>query len=233
MKHKDLLIWANSKLDILSKELAEECMVCEFVNRGDVKFANNIWNKKFNPEFQKNKQAFRKRYKKTRLNKWNINKRVSQMSTLAIAYRTIFIDNESSQIEKEDAKQKIKELSRLRNLYYSTIKDYINSLSVKTKLGDDYLEIILFAFAPASFLTGYFGMNFTSMGNPGKNTNQQGILVGKNGHYAALFMVAFFCVASYFLVTNNFYNKDIEIIDTIKSFNELLDMPQDDDFLDD
>lgn len=231
MKYSDLLKWAEDKFNELSSELSEECMICEFVNRGDTKYANDIWNKKFNPEFQKAKQEFRKRYKKTRLNKWNINKRVSQISTLNITYRTILVDNESSDIEKEEAREKLKELSRLRNLYYANIKDYINSLSVKTKLGDDFLEIILFAFAPASFLTGYFGMNFTSMGNPGKNTNTKGILVGKNGHYVALFMVLFFCVASYFLVTNNFYNKDIETIETIKSFNELLNMPQDEDYL--
>lgn len=231
MKYSDLLKWAEDKFNELSSELSEECMICEFVNRGDSKYANAIWNKKFNPKFQKAKQEFRKRYKKTRLNKWNINKRVSQISTLNITYRTILVDNESSDIEKEEARQKLKELSRLRNLYYANIKDYINSLSVKTKLGDDFLEIILFAFAPASFLTGYFGMNFTSMGNPGKNTNTRGILVGKNGHYVALFMVLFFCVTSYFLVTNNFYNKDIETIETIKSFNELLNMPQDEDYL--
>jgi len=231
MKYSDLLKWAEDKFHELSSELSEECMVCEFVNRGDTKYANAIWNKKFNPEFQNAKQDFRKRYKKTRLNKWNINKRVSQISTLNITYRTILVDNESSDIEKEEARQKLKELSRLRNLYYANIKDYINSLSVKTKLGDDFLEIILFAFAPASFLTGYFGMNFTSMGNPGKNSNPKGILVGKYGHFAALFMVLFFCVASYFLVTNNFYNKDIETIETIKSFNELLNMPQDEDYL--
>ena len=231
MKHSELLKWAEVKFNILTSELSEECMVCDFVNRGDKHHANSIWNKKFNPEFQKEKRKFRKRYKKTRLNKFTINKRVSQISTLNITYRTILVDNESSDIEKEEAKQKLKELSRLRNLYYANIKDYINSLSVKTKLGDDFLEIILFAFAPASFLTGYFGMNFTSMGNPGKNTNTKGILVGKHGHYAALFMVLFFCVASYFLVTNNFYNKDIETIETIKSFNELLNMPQDDDYI--
>ena len=44
-------------------------------------------------------------------------------------------------------------------------------------------------------------------------------------------MVLFFCVTSYFLVTNNFYNKDIETIETIKSFNELLNMPQDEDYI--
>lgn len=231
MKHSALLKWANSKFDLLSGELSEECMVCDFVNNNDIKYANNIWYKQYNPEFHKEKQKFRKKYKKTRLNKWNINKRVSQISTLNIIYRTILVDKESSEIEKEEAKQKLKELSRLRNLYYANIKDYINSLSVKTKLGDDFLEIILFAFAPASFLTGYFGMNFTSMGNPGKNSNSRGILVGKYGHYAALFMVLFFCVTSYFLVTNNFYNRDIETIETIKSFNELLNMPQEDDYL--
>ena len=57
MKYSDLLKWAEDKFNELSSELSEECMICEFVNRGDSKYANAIWNKKFNPEFQQAKHC--------------------------------------------------------------------------------------------------------------------------------------------------------------------------------
>lgn len=231
MKHSNLLKWANDKLNKLNMELSEECMICDFVNRGDKKLANQIWGKKFSPELGKAKREFRKRYKKARLNQWTINRRLAQLTTLNVSYRTILIDPESSDVEKVEAKTKIMELSRLKNLYYANIQDYISNLNVNAKLGQDYLEIILFAFVPASFITGYFGMNFTSMGNPGKNYNQKGLLVSKYGHYYAILMVIMFCIASYFLVSNDFFNADVGKINTIKRFNELLNMPKDDDYL--
>ena len=153
------------------------------------------------------------------------------MTTLYVSYRTILTDSDASESEKETARNKLVELNRLKNLYYANIQHYISNLNVNTKMGEDYLEIILFAFVPASFITGYFGMNFTSMGNPGKNYNSKGLLVSKYGHYYAMLMVTFFSVASYYLVSNNFFNRDAERINTIKRFNELLNMPQDNDYL--
>lgn len=231
MKHSKLLRWANKKLDQLTTELTDECMICDFVNRGEFKSANQLWNKKHSPELQQNKQEFRKQHKKANLNQWNINRRLGQMTTLHVSFRTILVDNESSDVERVEARTKLIELNRLKNLYYANIQQYISNLNVNAKVGEDYLEIILFAFVPASFITGYFGMNFTSMGNPGKNYNSGGLLVSKYGHYYAVLMVLMFCGASYFLVTNNFFNKDAGTITTIKRFNELLNMPQDNDYL--
>ena len=35
MKYSDLLKWAEDKFNELTSQLSEECMICEFVNRGD------------------------------------------------------------------------------------------------------------------------------------------------------------------------------------------------------
>lgn len=231
MKHNNLLRWSNKKLSQLERDLTDECMICDFVNKGKFNIANQIWNKKNSPELRENKQKFKKRNKKSSLNQWNINRRLGQMTTLHVAYRTILIDVESTESEKEEAKNQLIQLNRIKNLYYANIQDYISNLNVNTKLGEDYLEIILFAFIPASFITGYFGMNFTSMGNPGKNYNSSGLLVSKFGHYYAILLVVAFTVASYFLVSNSFFNKDAETIGTIKRFNDLLNMPKDNDYL--
>tara|TARA_Y100000389_G_scaffold203475_1_gene252002 strand:+ start:1408 stop:2121 length:714 start_codon:yes stop_codon:yes gene_type:complete len=230
MKYTQLLAWTNNKLEGLQKDLSDECMICDFVNDGDKTSANQIWNKKWSSGLQKKKSDFRKRYK-TYINQWNINKRLTQMTTLFVSYRTILVDAESTQNEKTEAQTKLIHLNRLKNLYYTHIQYYISNMNVKTKLGQDYMQIILFAFVPASFITGYYGMNFTSMGNLGKNYNPNGLLVSKYGHYYAILIVLLFCVASYFFVSNDFFNKDAGTINTVKRFNDLINMPIQDDYL--
>ena len=230
MKHAKLLKWADRKVEKLTDELTSECMICDIVNGGDHKIANQVWNKKHSPELGARKREFRKRTKGTRINQWNINRRLGQLSLLHVSYRTILLDTASSDIEKTEAQHQLVKINRLKNLYYANVQDYISNLNVNAKVGQDYLEIILFAFVPASFVTGYFGMNFTSMGNPGKNSNSNGLLVSKYGHYFAVFMVLFFCIMSYIFVSNNFFNEDVGRINTIKRFNELLNMPYNEDY---
>ena len=46
----------------------------------------------------------------------------------------------------------------------------------------DTLSKISFIFLPLSFIVGYFGMNFTTMGMVGHNVNKGGILMHKHGH---------------------------------------------------
>lgn len=231
MKHKKLLNWTDKKMDELSVQLSEECMICDFVNTEEYKSAHQIWNKKWSRELQNNKNKFKKRFKRRNLNERNINMRLGQLNTLFVSYRSVLVDPESTIYEKQHAKHKLIELNRMKNLYFSHIKDNINNLNLSTKMDNDYLEILLFAFVPASFLTGYFGMNFTSMGNPGKNTNDSGLLVSKYGHYYALVMVFLSCVASYYMVSTNFFNSDAEKISNVQRFNQILTMPETHDYL--
>jgi hypothetical protein len=47
----------------------------------------------------------------------------------------------------------------------------------------DTLSKISFIFLPLSFIVGYFGMNFTTMGMVGHNMDRKGILMWKHGHF--------------------------------------------------
>lgn len=232
MKYEAQLKWTNKKLDELSKELSEECMVCNFVRTGNEKLATDMYNKKSSPELFEKKRDFRKKTDSWKFNQRSINKRLTQMTMLQVSYRTVLVDHEATSTEKTIAKEKMVELNRIKNLYYANMQDFISNMNVNTKAGEDWVEIVLFAFVPASFMTGYFGMNFTSMGNPGKNYNPYGILTSKYGHYLAIALVVFFCVLSYYVVSNSFFNADAEKIKTIKKFNELLNMPTGEDYLD-
>ena len=55
-------------------------------------------------------------------------------------------------------------------------------LDFKTHKSIDTLSKVSFIFLPLSFIVGYFGMNFTSMGIMGHNVNKSGILMWKYGH---------------------------------------------------
>ena len=121
-------------------------------------------------------------------------------------------------------------LQRLKNLYYANVQNgYISNLNMNARLSSDYLEIILFAFVPASFITGYFGMNFVSMGNPGSKTNRNGLLATKYGHWYAIFIIFALIMFSYVIVTNSFFSKDIKLSNSIKRLQDMYNLPQMDD----
>ena len=56
-------------------------------------------------------------------------------------------------------------------------------LDFHTNHSIDKLSKISFIFLPLSFIVGYFGMNFTTMGMVGHNVDKKGILMWKHGHF--------------------------------------------------
>ena len=60
----------------------------------------------------------------------------------------------------------------------------------------DTLSKISFIFLPLSFIVGYFGMNFTTMGMVGHNVDKKGILMWKHGHSFIKFILFFTFVVS-------------------------------------
>ena len=56
-------------------------------------------------------------------------------------------------------------------------------IDFSTNKSIDTLSKISFVFLPLSFIVGYFGMNFTTMGMVGHNVNKKGILMWKYGHF--------------------------------------------------
>jgi len=55
-------------------------------------------------------------------------------------------------------------------------------IDFSTNKSIDTLSKISFIFLPLSFIVGYFGMNFTTMGMVGHNVDKKGILMWKHGH---------------------------------------------------
>ena len=87
------------------------------------------------------------------------------------------------------------------------------ALDIQTNSSIDVLSKVSLIFLPLSFITGYFGMNFTTMGMVGKNMNPKGVLMWKNGHTFVKLLLLFALVASiiilYFVEKYNIRNKNI------------------------
>lgn len=75
----------------------------------------------------------------------------------------------------------------------------------------DTLSKISFIFLPLSFIVGYFGMNFTSMGMVGHNVDKQGILMWKHGHiFIKMLLLISLCLSIgylYYLQSNESVKK--------------------------
>ena len=70
------------------------------------------------------------------------------------------------------------------------------SLDIQSHSSIDTLSQVSFIFLPLSFITGYFGMNFTTMGMIGKNVNKNGVLMWKHGHTFVRLLLLFILIAS-------------------------------------
>ena len=62
-------------------------------------------------------------------------------------------------------------------------------IDFSTSKSIDTLSKISFIFLPLSFIVGYFGMNFTTMGMVGHNVDKKGILMWKHGHLFIKFLL--------------------------------------------
>ena len=76
----------------------------------------------------------------------------------------------------------LKRLEDLREIVDKLSSSLQYRLDIRTHTNIDTLAKMSFVFLPLSFIVGYFGMNFTSMGMVGHNVNKKGILMWKYGH---------------------------------------------------
>ena len=94
---------------------------------------------------------------------------------------TIELLNEYHSLKKEILEKEIStndKIFKKLNKKIKLIDDYINySNSLKQKNNIDFLTFINTVFLPIGIIVGYFGMNFSGMGNP---TLKTGILSMKN-----------------------------------------------------
>ena len=229
-----IIKWADEQIEILVKKVSEECILCELIEEENKDLINYIYqgkeDERLKDDFKKYRKEFRKKNPESKLSPSKINTRLGQISNLNVVYRSIYVSSDSTPEQKSSAQNKIIILQRLKNLYYANIQNgYISNLNMNARLSSDYLEIILFAFVPASFITGYFGMNFVSMGNPGAKSNQNGLLATKYGHWYAIFIIFALIMFSYVIVTNSFFSKDIKLSNSIKRLHDMYNLPQMDD----
>lgn len=232
--NEKIINWADNELKILINKMNEECLICDLVKNEKEDILNYLYDGKKDEELKDKYKEYRKEFRKnnpdSKLTPSKINTRLGQISNLNVVYRTIYLSDEASEYEKEKAKENVITLQRLKNLYYANIQNgYIANLNMNARLSRDYLEIILFAFVPASFITGYFGMNFVSMGNPGVKSNQDGLLATTYGHWYAIFIIFSLIIFSYVIVTNSFFSKDIKLSNSIKKLHDMYNLPQLDD----
>ena len=93
------------------------------------------------------------------------------------------------------------------------------TLDIKSHNSIDVLSKVSFIFLPLSFITGYFGMNFTTMGMVGKNMNPKGVLMWKNGHTFVKFLLLFILIAAIIILSyiEKYNMRDQAIQQTISS----------------
>ena len=130
-----------------------------------------------------------------------------------------FLVLEEIMIEKKqngDYKQLQELLNRLessRKIIDKLTSTLQYSLDMQTNTSIDVLSKVSLIFLPLSFITGYFGMNFTTMGMVGKNMNPKGVLMWKNGHTFVKLLLLFVLVASIIILSMvekyNMRNKNI------------------------
>ena len=229
-----IIRWADEQMEILVKKISEECILCDLIEEENEDLIKYVYqgkeDEKLKDDFKKYRKEFRKKNPESKLSPGKINTRLGQISNLNVVYRSIYVSVDSTAEERSSAEKNIIMLHRLKNLYYANVQNgYISNLNMNARLSSDYLEIILFAFVPASFITGYFGMNFVSMGNPGSKTNRNGLLAAKYGHLYAIFIIFALIMFSYVIVTNSFFSKDIKLSNSIKRLHDMYNLPQMDD----
>jgi hypothetical protein len=80
-------------------------------------------------------------------------------------------------------------LEHLREIVDKLSSSLQYRMDIRTHTNIDTLAKISFVFLPLSFVVGYFGMNFTSMGMVGHNVNRKGILMWKDGHKTVILLI--------------------------------------------
>ena len=100
-------------------------------------------------------------------------------------------------------------------------------LDFKTHKSIDTLSKVSFIFLPLSFIVGYFGMNFTSMGIMGHNVNKNGILMWKYGH-KFVFSLIFVTIILTSIYLYYFQETDINIDNAIDDLSDMQTSAADD-----
>ena len=187
--------WMVEQVNKLEKAVIDQCDFC----------TGNTNNKK--RAFPMNKE-FDEHIKSSRVPNEYDEKRINTIRLIEeFINHYEFLVLEEIMIEKKqngDYKQWQELLNRLessRKIIDKLTSTLQYSLDMQTNTSIDVLSKVSLIFLPLSFITGYFGMNFTTMGMVGKNMNPKGVLMWKNGHTFVKLLLLFALVASIIILS--------------------------------
>ena len=109
--------------------------------------------------------------------------------------------NRNEGIEDNRWIQLLEKLKRLKKMTDKLIETLHNKIEIRGHGAMNTLSKIGFIFLPLTLITGYFGMNFTSMGMVGHNQNKKGILMTRHGHHYVRFMLIFVLLVALMLLS--------------------------------
>ena len=207
MESKLTYEWMDTQVNKLEKAVIDQCDFC----------TGNTNNKK--RAFPMNKE-FDQHIKASRVPNEYDEKRVNQIRLIEeFINHYEFLVLEEIKIEKrQNGNYKrwqglLDRLESSRKIIDKLTSTLQYSLDIQTNSSIDVLSKVSLIFLPLSFITGYFGMNFTTMGMVGKNMNPKGVLMWKNGHTFVKLLLLFALVASIIILSfvekYNIRNKNI------------------------
>lgn len=189
MHHKLNLKWMKEQVDKLEESVTKQCDFCvgEKMDHRDFPIANDF-----------NEQAKASRtptvYDTKRINKIRLIEEYINHYEFLVLEEILILKKQG-----EDFNEWNKILERLESARHiidklTTTLQY--SLDIQSHSSIDTLSKVSFIFLPLTFITGYFGMNFTTMGMIGKNVNKNGVLMWKHGHTFVRLLLLFILIAS-------------------------------------
>jgi len=171
--HKKLTYkWMTKQIDALEKEVIKHCAFC--TGRG-VKLQPLEFNTHATIRPQVEQQNLRQRIISIR-----------RLEEFINHYEFLILDkilqNKRSGKSTLEWKHLNNRLIKARKIVDKESDSIQYRIDFHTHHSIDTLSKISFIFLPLSFIVGYFGMNFTTMGMVGHNVNKGGILMHKHGH---------------------------------------------------
>ncbi len=174
ISHKKLTYkWMNKQIDELEQEVIKHCAFC--TGKG-VKLQPLEFNTHANIRGQIEQQDLRQRIISIR-----------RLEEFINHYEFLILDkilqNKRSGKSTPEWKKLNNRLVEARKIVDKESDSIQYRIDFHTHHSIDTLSKISFIFLPLSFIVGYFGMNFTTMGMVGHNVDKKGILMWKHGHF--------------------------------------------------
>lgn len=189
MHHKLNLKWMKEQVDKLEESVTKQC---DFCVGGKMDHRNFPIENDFNEQAKASRKPTEydnKRIHKIRL----IEEYINHYEFLVLEEKLILKKQGKDLNEWNKILDRLEATRHIIDKLTSTLQ---YSLDIQSHSSIDTLSKVSFIFLPLSFITGYFGMNFTTMGMIGNNVNKNGVLMWKHGHTFVRLLLLFILIAS-------------------------------------